>query len=41
MATLENATTLYPNTGFLEKTETNSLITPKPGSTMIYTAGCE
>jgi hypothetical protein len=41
MATLENATNLYPKTGLREKVETNSLITPMPGKIMMYTAGCE
>ena len=37
----EPTTALYANKGFLEKAVAISRITPNPGRTMMYTAGCE
>src|ERR1700734_2314998 len=41
IATLENATKLYPKIALREKHAMISLMTAMPGRIMMYTAGCE
>ena len=38
---VEKAKNLYPNTFYLECTGINSMIIPKAGNIIMYTAGCE